>query len=330
MYLSLGPIVRLMTRGLFTDIQSHPEWDEFYYPTRGSVIEAKFWLANIDEKNGYAIKPNPVTSQIIFTDASNHGYGGYLLQRLGKVICQGKFESHQQATSSTERELLAIQNCLVSFAQLIRHEAVNIRTDNFAASRILEIGSPKPHLQKIAIQIFEVCVKNDVKISPSRIPRDSNQIADYYSKIVDTDDWSVDNGTFQKICKEFGHPSVDRFADNLNAKVTQFNSKFHCPGSSAVNAFTQDWADASLNWLCPPIKHISSINHLRICQARGILIIPQWPSSHFWPIIHSGLSFEHYIKKYLILRPYFTTQCNHSIFNGFVDFNTLALLIDFS
>ena len=148
--------------------------------------------------------------------------------------------------------------------------------------------------------------------------------------MLDTDDWSIDNSTFLKVCREFGHPTVDRFADNLNAKVRCFNSKFHCPGSQAVNAFTQDWAATSLNWICPPVKFIiPAINHLRLCRAKGIIIIPQWPSSHFWPIIHNGLSFQDYIKKVLILRPYYISSSN-SVFNGLVKFNTLALLIDFS
>ena len=42
MYLSLGPIVRLMTRSLFMDIQSHPEWDAYFYLSTDSIAEVKF------------------------------------------------------------------------------------------------------------------------------------------------------------------------------------------------------------------------------------------------------------------------------------------------
>ena len=330
MHMSLGPIVRLFTRSIYSDVQNH-DWDILFYPSSDCVREIQFWLKNIDVKNGYAIKPKQATSQILFTDASEYAYGGYLLQRLGKIICHGRFDHHQVGKSSTERELLAIKYCLESFAQAIRHEAINIRTDNFSASRILEIGSPKPHLQALAIRIFEICVKNDIRLFPTWIPRELNQHADYYSKLVDSDDWTIDDVSFKRICKEFGHPTVDRFADNLNRKVSEFNSKFYCPGSSAIDSFTQDWSCTTLNWLSPPIKYlIPTIRHLRFCKGKGILIVPQWPSSHFWPVLHNGVSFQKFIKRVFIFQPFYYSNCEHTVFKGYVNFNTLALLIDFS
>ena len=182
----------------------------------------------------------------------------------------------------------------------------------------------------MAIEIFEICTLNDIRLYPTWIPRELNQDADYLSKFKDSDDWSIDKATFNYICKEFGTPTVDRFADNLNTKLDVFNSKFYCPGTSAVNSFTQDWSHASLNWLCPPIKFIlATIEHLRRCKAKGILLIPQWPSSHYWPLIHNGTSFNKYIKRFLIVNPFFASKCDNVIFKGYAKFNSLALLIEF-
>ena len=242
MHLPLGPITRLMTRSIYADIGNQPHWDSLFQPSKECRSELTFWLINIDETNGYAIKPCPTTSQILFTDASEHSYGGYVLKRLGKIECHGRFESHERGESSTKRELLAIKYCVQSFAEKIRHEAINIRTDNQGAARILEIGSPKPHLQDIALDIFGLCIKNDIRLHPTWIPRELNKHADYISKLVDTDDWSIDIATYKAITKVFGYPDVDRFADNLNKKVEVFNSKFFCPGSSAVDCFTEDWS----------------------------------------------------------------------------------------
>ena len=111
--------------------------------------------------------------------------------------------------------------------------------------------------------------------------------------------------------------------------MSKFNSKFFCPGSDAINAFTQNWADEPLNWLSPPIKFIiPTIRHLQLCKAKGILIIPQWPSSYFWPVIHNGVSYESFVKDALILQPFYYSGCQDSVFKGFVDFYTLALLVD--
>ena len=39
-----------------------------------------------------------------------------------------------------------------------------------------------------------------------------------------------------------------------------------------------NWSDSNLK--CPPTYLIkATINHLRICKARDILIVPEWPSS---------------------------------------------------
>ena len=63
--------------------------------------------------------------------------------------------------------------------------------------------SKKSHLQEIAVKIFGICVKHDIRIEPTWIPRELNQQADYYSKLVDTDDWSIDNETYSHIITSY-------------------------------------------------------------------------------------------------------------------------------
>jgi len=331
MHLSLGPAVRLFTRGIYYFIEQRQSWYEKLLLDDNTKTELRFWYNNIDSKNGYHLKPQQTTSQILFTDASDKSYGGFVLQRLGKRICFGSFTSLESGTSSTARELLAIKYSLSSFCKFLIHQAVNIRTDNLSASRILEIGSSKPWLQSIAVDIFDICVKNDIKLKSTWIPREQNKEADFYSKMVDTDDWTIDNVTFQKICLELGKVTIDRFSNNLNCKVSIFNSKYYCPKSSGRDAFTFDWSKTLLNWLCPPIGLINStINHLKLCKAKGILIIPEWPSSYFWPLLFQKDSKQSFIKKVLYVNPYYTSNSSNCIFQGLVSFRTLALLIDCS
>ena len=328
---SIGPLVALMTRSTYCDMERHHDWDSYSTISEECLGELIFWDKNIIANNGYAIKPHHPTAQIIFTDASDHSYGGYFLHRLEKVICQSRFTPGEKATSSTNRELLAIKCCLQSFAKHIRHEAVEVRTDNKNAVKIIQAGSKKKHLHEIAIRIFEICTRNDILLHPTWIPRERNQYADYLSKLADTDDWSMDDETYAYLCQEFGHPLFDRFADNLNHKTLRFNSRFHCPESSGVNAFSQDWSRVALNWLCPPIKLIAAtLRHARLCHARGILVIPQWPSSYFWPLLHNGKSFETFIKDYRIVDPYYYSSATQSTFKGFLSFLTMAFLVDFS
>ena len=55
--------------------------------------------------------------------------------------------------------------------------------------------------------------------------------------------------------------SIDIFANEENHKVTRFNSRFHCPSTEAIDAFSQNW-EGENNWLVPPISNIpQTIEH---------------------------------------------------------------------
>ena len=137
MHLSLGPIVRFMTRNTYREIESRHSCHSTFTPSEDCIHELKFWRKNIDAKNGYQIKQKEVVSEILFTDASSSAYGGFLLRKLGNVICHGVFSQDLVQSSSTERELAAVRNSLLSFKDYISHQCVSVRTDNFATSRIL-------------------------------------------------------------------------------------------------------------------------------------------------------------------------------------------------
>ena len=307
MHLALGPIVRLFTRYIYQLIESRISW---YHPitlSRGALDELKFWLKNINSKNGFSFKPHPTTSKMVFTDASNFGYGGFIAERLNKVICVGKFSKSEISTSSTARELSAVNYVLKSFGPKLANESIQINIDNQNACHILSVGSTKPHLQSLALEIFFHCSKFNIFMHPTWVPREQNQIADHYSKYNDTDDWSIDNKSFITISKRYGPFTVDRFADNRNRKTKRFNSKFYCPETESVNCFTNDW-NGENNYLCPPTNLIgSTIRHLRICNASGTLIVPVWPSAYYWPIIFPRQIVASFVKDVFIFEPFYTS-----------------------
>lgn len=99
-----------------------------------SFEEINFWKENIHKNNGYPFKANPLTSKILFTDASDKGYGGFVCYRLSKVLCRGSFTRDEIQTSSTCRELLAVKYALNSFSDISSGESVQVNVDNYAAS----------------------------------------------------------------------------------------------------------------------------------------------------------------------------------------------------
>ena len=330
MHLAIGPLVRLFTRNIYHHIEKSPSWYNTVNLSRETTNDLTFWLNNIEDVNGFTFKHRPTTTRIMFTDASESGYGGFTVDRLGQMICAGKFTPHESHLSSTYRELLAVKLVLQSYGAILTNQAIQINIDNFNATRILTIGSSKPHLQRLAIEIFNYCLSYNIKLIPEWTPRELNRCADYYSKIKDTDSWGIDRETFEFINSQYGDFTVDRFADDRNKKLPTFNSRYYCPGTSHVNTFTANWSGEN-NWLSPPISLIgSAIRHLKLCKGVGTLLVPVWESSYYWPIIFpNGLHAAEFVKGILIIEPYYQSYSENDVFNGFVNFKTMAIKLQF-
>ena len=148
------------------------------------------------------------------------------------------FESQQ---SSTFRELKAIFYVIQAHVASLRHKKVKVFTDNENASRIVSFGSPKQHLQSLAIDIFRPCLENDIQIDAQWVPCEANLRAHLLSRFVDKDDWSLNSEVFALLDCKWSPYSIDRFASHYNAQVPRFNSKFMSPGCCAVDAFSLDW-----------------------------------------------------------------------------------------
>ena len=128
---------------------------------------------------------------------------------------------------------------------MLRNQSVQVNIDNSSACRILSVGSAKPYLQNIAIDVFNFCSDLNIKLIPQWNPGERNELAGYYTRIKDTDNWSIDNDSFRFFNSLCGPFTVDRFANNINRKLKCFNSNSYCPRTSHVNAFTDDWSNAN-------------------------------------------------------------------------------------
>ena len=151
--------------------------------------------------------------------------------------------------------------------------------------RVIERGSTKPDLQSLVEDIVYLCAENHLVVVPVWVPREQNQLADYLSKLTDVDDRGISPEIFRWISTLWGPFTVDRFATWYNAKCLRFNSRFWNPGCEGVDAFTQNWQGEN-NWLVPlPSQIIKVWRHLRLCKAKGALIIPLWKGALFWPCV---------------------------------------------
>ena len=161
-------------------------------------------------------------------------------------------------------------------------------TDNFAASRVVANGSGKERLQDMAEKIFNICKSKGIELQVQWVPRERIFYADHLSKLVDHDDWCTSMPLFKALQSLWGPYTIDRFADSSNSKLRRFNSKYLCPNTERVDAFTVSWKHEN-NFLVPPISLIPKvISHMRDCKAEGTLVVPYWQSSAFYPLLVEG------------------------------------------
>lgn len=133
------------------------------------------------------------------------------------------------------------------------------------------------------------------------VPRDLNSYADHLSRIIDFDDYTI-NDVFQILDFQWGPRTIDRFACSYNATLSRFNSRFYQPGTEAVDAFLQNW-EFENNWLLPPVSQVARVvDHLKVCNAEGRPVVPIWNSSYFWILLfNDGRHLNTYVHDWVVV-----------------------------
>ena len=148
-------------------------------------------------------------------------------------------------------------------------------------------------LQDLALSVSLFTAQRQIQLDLIWLLRRQNARADFFSKVIDFDNYSVHDNVFKQLDYLWGPHSIDRFASSYNPKLSRFSSRFLPPGTDAVDCFTQDWSSEN-NWLVPPISLIGKLlSHMHESKAVGTLIVPMWKSSYLWPLLCSdGVHFD--------------------------------------
>ena len=97
------------------------------------------------------------------------------------------------------------------------------------------------------------------------------------------------------LIKSGGTFDVDLFATAHNAKCNVFYSKVEYTGTSGIDAFRITWKNNKF-WIVPPPNLARrAINKIVKDETNCTLVIPQWFSAPFWPIL-SNLFDETFMK----------------------------------
>ena len=163
------------------------------------------------------------------------------------------------------------------------------------------------------------------------VPRDKNTVADRISKWVERDDWQVQGWFFTMLDSFWGPHTINVFANNLNAKLPRFYSRFWTEGTSGVDGFAYSWEGENC-WLTPISLIPKTIRYLQTVRTCATLIVPYWVSATFWPLLIDGqghfLQFVVDVKLFSDARGIFKEGSVPSVFNSNFQGSVLALKVD--
>ena len=252
-------------------------WDEKIELDQYCIEELRFWRTNLNSlkvRDCFLIhKPQ----RFVYSDASATGCGSIITLNEDH-ICHKLWEPSECSKSSTWRELAAIYFSLESFAPVLEGSLVKWFTDSQSAAKIVEVGSMKLDLQRLAVKIFQFCVAHNIRLEVQWIPRTENERADYVSRLIDFDDWQITPEFFLRLEEVWGPHTVDCFANFYTAKLPRFFSRFWNPGTSGVDFFVQNLLESENCLVVPPVPLVArALLYLSLQRARATIVIPQWP-----------------------------------------------------
>ena len=333
MSLVLGHLSNIMTKFLSIDVASAISWTSYIKLSEDSKQQLLFWRDTLPKVNFRSVGFSPSCTKIVYSDAGSLAFGGYEVSTVNGVS-HGMWSPEERCKSSTWRELMAVYRVLVSLIHILKGQRIKWFTDNKGVCSIIEKGSMNVELQKIALEIFKVCLFQGVKLEIDWIPRSLNEKADFLSRIEDKDDWGISFEILDMIQCKWGELKIDWFASDYNAKLPIFYSRYWNEHSTGIDAFSQFWGD-EFGLFVPPINLIARVlEKMKLDRVHGVIVIPMWNSGNFMPLLWSGGKFCSFVVDWFELptEKQFYVRCKNGkglIGNVNLAFKMCALLIKF-
>ena len=298
--------------------------------TSSPILERRDQLREVWDSglwSGYAESCGASAPDLLFTDASDLAYGGWLAalhsieealaadehvvrtaQRAHEIQAWSMLSPEALLESSTFRELEAVRlwysnpevmNTITSRLQRHNKQGLLHLLDSQAAVNILlkgASGSRRCHL--LVIEIFRLTrtLRHKHGLTFAWVPREQNRVADELSK---THDWCIIPVQFSKLQTRF-HFTLDGFAasDERADKSLAFCSRFADPASSG-NALITSWSGQNV-WAYPP--HDTRMITRTLHKFRDdlsiplmALCVPTWHTATWWPTVWNA-PWRHFIR----------------------------------
>lgn len=248
-----------------------------------AVVELQWWVNNLVTAFNF-IQP-PVVDCTINSDASLTGWGGVM----NNISTGGHWLKNEAINHINYLELLAAYFVLKSFLKDVIGKHVKMMIDNTTAVFVINnMGTcHSDPCNSIACKIWILCEENGIWLTAAHIPGKENVIADYESRKINLDtEWMLNPQYLSHALEGIPFiPLIDLFASRINKQFDQYVSYRPDPFASYIDAFTISWAD--IKFYCfPPFSCILRVIRKIIRdQARGVLVVPQWPTQTWYPML---------------------------------------------
>jgi hypothetical protein len=211
--------------------------------------ELEYWQRVLSQPHNLSQPIRSPDAEIeLRVDASVVGWGAHI----GTVEQSGWLPVHHVGTSSTARELSALQCASTAFAGSMRGRTVRVIMDSHAAVRnLIKGGGPVEGLCRIIKDWAMWCEANKVTALYEWQRRDTNKVADRLSRV---------------------HGAGTVWA----------------PSATAFTAMARCWrvavGEAPLRYAAPAWGEVREA--LDLCQREGAdvcMLLPDWPAQAWWP-----------------------------------------------
>ena len=139
-------------------------------------------------------------------------------------------------------------------------------------------------LNFLARCIWVWSIRHNFWLPASHMPGPENHIADSFSRNFKEDiEWCLNREAFLQICNHFGEPDLDLFASRLNRQTSNCVSWFPDPEALMTVAFSFGWGPFFLYGFSPFCQLNKLLAKIRFDSAKGIFILPVWPTQPWFP-----------------------------------------------
>jgi len=251
--------------------------------TPSSVAELTWWITNITHAYRDISHHNP--SAVIQTDASKLGWGTVC----GDQEIGGRWTTTETTNHINILELQAAFFALKSFCSHTYNTHIQLQIDNTTAvSYINNMGGSKSlQLNDLAIEVWEWCIQHHIWVSAVHIAGKLNIGADNRSRhFSDKNEWMLNRNVFRDILSIYPELNIDLFATRLNNQLKMYCSWKPDPGCAYVDALSINWTNFKF-YAFPPFSLIrpKCVQKINQDKAKGILIIPLWPTQTWFPLV---------------------------------------------